>query len=651
MAISRLEGSLRNPQSSLMYLRRLLLENIGPVASLKITDFLTGEKPKPVVFVGPNGSGKSLVLAHIANFFLSAKAEIYEGAEMEKGKVFKYRSPLYIRTGTQYSHALLDFGSGLELEEWQLTMSRKELEKEMGSPPPHSSWSDIPDSEHSHFRLGKPSPALPQQLRSWMEGHVFLYFPPNRFEQPAWLNQKNLTYTARFEDRTNLQGYTERRGIAWEVLASVKDWLLGVALDHFVNEHAMIPVGLATSAATATVVTQQIMARIPTSGPNSVAIACINSIVSQILKHRDDEQCQISLGSKQARHIGVKFTGPGNRVREIQNLFALSTGETGLLAMFGGLLRDFDMTGKPYKSVDDISGVVVIDEVDLHLHVDMQRHVLPKLLRLFPQVQFVLSSHSPLFLLGMKEEFGVDGFMVVSLPDGERIDVEQFREFERAYEVFRATARFKSDIKQQLADHHEPLLLTEGESDALHLRTAWEKLFPGILMPFRVSQPGVIAKGGSRGTGAGNLSLAVRALVPVLPAANRVVALFDHDHEGEPQFNGLTKFDFAPHPSASGCLKAGSRDVFAVLLPAPPGREKLVSALKASFRVLEIEHYYPDAVLQQHGLVEDVFAGGDIFEIKDSKKAHFAKQVAVLPASAFEAFRVLFDRLRVIGLY
>ncbi|NJO01056.1 MAG: AAA family ATPase [Bacteroidia bacterium] len=44
------------------------------------------------------------------------------------------------------------------------------------------------------------------------------------------------------------------------------------------------------------------------------------------------------------------------------------------------------------------SGIVLIDEIDLHLHPKWQRKVVFKLLETFPNVQFVMTSHSPLLI-------------------------------------------------------------------------------------------------------------------------------------------------------------------------------------------------------------------------------------------------------------
>ena len=49
-------------------------------------------------------------------------------------------------------------------------------------------------------------------------------------------------------------------------------------------------------------------------------------------------------------------------------------------------------------------GVVLIDEIELHLHPGWQRTVLPRLTALFPQLQFVVTTHSPQVLASVAAE-------------------------------------------------------------------------------------------------------------------------------------------------------------------------------------------------------------------------------------------------------
>ena len=130
----------------------------------------------------------------------------------------------------------------------------------------------------------------------------------------------------------------------------------------------------------------------------------------------------------------------------------------------------------------DITGLVVIDEIASHLHPTLQHDVLPKLIKLFPKVQFIVSSHSPLFLLGMEKRFGSDGLSILELPDGDRINSERFSEFGKAFEYYQDTERFESEIKQLIAEITKPVVMTEGKLDVLYIQTALKLLGEGELL-------------------------------------------------------------------------------------------------------------------------------------------------------------------------
>ncbi len=58
------------------------------------------------------------------------------------------------------------------------------------------------------------------------------------------------------------------------------------------------------------------------------------------------------------------------------------------------ILRMEEKSSKIY----DMQGIVLIDEIETHLHIELQKKVLPFLITLFPKVQFIVSSHSPFVL-------------------------------------------------------------------------------------------------------------------------------------------------------------------------------------------------------------------------------------------------------------
>lgn len=56
------------------------------------------------------------------------------------------------------------------------------------------------------------------------------------------------------------------------------------------------------------------------------------------------------------------------------------------------------------NAITDTPGVVLIDELDLHLHPNWQRHVIQDLKRAFPKVQFIATTHSPFIVQSLKSD-------------------------------------------------------------------------------------------------------------------------------------------------------------------------------------------------------------------------------------------------------
>ncbi len=70
----------------------------------------------------------------------------------------------------------------------------------------------------------------------------------------------------------------------------------------------------------------------------------------------------------------------------------LSSGFSSILAIYAELIARVEL-----RKIDpeQLSGVVFIDEIDVHLHVSLQRKIFAFLTKSFPGVQFIVSTHSP----------------------------------------------------------------------------------------------------------------------------------------------------------------------------------------------------------------------------------------------------------------
>lgn len=73
----------------------------------------------------------------------------------------------------------------------------------------------------------------------------------------------------------------------------------------------------------------------------------------------------------------------------------LSDGEKCLFAMVGDLSRRLAIANPTMKNPLHGQGIVLIDEIDLHLHPSWQRSIVSNLRKTFPNCQFVISTHSP----------------------------------------------------------------------------------------------------------------------------------------------------------------------------------------------------------------------------------------------------------------
>lgn len=498
-----------------MLFKKVVIEGVGPISNLEFEFPRDNQKPMPLVIVGENGSGKSILLSHLVNSLISGKQSVYDDVEVEKGKVFKYRSPTYIKSGEHYSYSSVEFDSGEKVQEWQLVLSKSEFEDKLKYTPLRSEWNQIPDHENSLFQSTFNPSA--DGTKSIFKNQCCLYFPVNRFEEPAWLNIENLQSKASYTDLKRISGYSNRDLICTSPLKSNINWLLDVVLDRQAFE-------IQTNIIRLPVPEGQPSPEIPVfggySGQSSKIYEAIISVLKVIL--RQEGNVRLGIGTRHNRQISVMR----NDQPWIPNLFQLSTGEVQLVNLFLSIIRDYDLSEGKLNDLSDIKGVVVIDEIDSHLHTSHQREILPELIKSFPNVQFVVTTHAPLFLIGMEEAFGEKAFEVINLPMGERVSSNDFSEFIAAYDAFKETAKHRAEIKRQIETHAKPIVFVEGDYDIRYLLKAAELLGRESVLG------GVQLKDG---VGFGNLDKVWRAynnsVSEVLPA--KIVLLYDCDTNKE----------------------------------------------------------------------------------------------------------------------
>ncbi len=130
----------------------------------------------------------------------------------------------------------------------------------------------------------------------------------------------------------------------------------------------------------------------------------------------------------------------------------LSDGEKCLLALVGDLARRL-ATANPYLDNPLTgSGVVLIDEIELHLHPKWQREIIPALLRTYPNCQFIVSTHSPQIISHVKPD---NIYVISATPEGviqEQPENSYGRDSNQILEDLMGVSERPQQIKNGLSD-------------------------------------------------------------------------------------------------------------------------------------------------------------------------------------------------------
>ncbi len=130
----------------------------------------------------------------------------------------------------------------------------------------------------------------------------------------------------------------------------------------------------------------------------------IRTVTNKIFRHADESHT-FELADFDTNHF--YFRTPTNPCAGHSGLIPLESMSDGFKSVFVWL---FDMMIRAWeKGVDirdtgNLSGIVMIDEIDNHLHPAWQRKILPVLEEIFPNIQFIITSHSPFVAQSMNTD-------------------------------------------------------------------------------------------------------------------------------------------------------------------------------------------------------------------------------------------------------
>lgn len=410
-----------------MYLKDVQIKNYGCIKDLNYKiPFNENGTPKPIIVIGQNGSGKTLLLSNIIHSLIEFKKQYSEGFNKEDSDdLYRVASTKYICSGENYYYNHFNFTDNTYHVEMLTNDFNKFKDKNFDANIFHNIEIEDKKLVETGFYQGSN-----QTDKKDFDHNVYLYFPVERYYIPTWLNKSSAKLELNVESGT---ANTDSMDIIrCNVMQDIEKWILDVIIDKLLYEKSKTSVPIDKTNRT-------FKEMLTYKGKNNDILTNLNFIISEIVKVSDENCASARLGvsSKKGRRISIIKHFKDNTEKEYVPTFEnLSSGQIMILSLFATILKEYDkISNGNLIDISNIKGMVLIDEIDNHLHSDFCRRLLPKLISLFSGIQFIVSSHSPFYLLGMKEVFG-ENCEFLSLPKGTINNIEKFDEIRNMYELF-----------------------------------------------------------------------------------------------------------------------------------------------------------------------------------------------------------------------
>jgi predicted ATP-binding protein involved in virulence len=130
---------------------------------------------------------------------------------------------------------------------------------------------------------------------------------------------------------------------------------------------------------------------------------------SELHIERRSQDKNFSFHSAEESSLVIKKNGQDLKIEQ------LSAGEQIVLMMVSDIARRLAIANPSLPDPLQGQGIVLIDEIELHLHPQWQRQIIPCLLHTFPNIQFIVTTHSPQVLGNVEQEevFILEDFKIV----------------------------------------------------------------------------------------------------------------------------------------------------------------------------------------------------------------------------------------------
>lgn len=499
------------------------------------------------VLSGINGRGKTSVISHIVDaFYEMARKSFINTFEGKENKFYRYSSDLFNYAASSYSLFYARFKEEdkcIDYIDCRGKMTEGEYNEivllENKIPYKNINLSLERNNCIKSFHTSKED-----EVVEIFNHNILTYFPSYRYEQPGYLNDPYKVNVG-FNINSAFSGELPNPIEVVSDLNGLAIWFMDVILDSklYSNRQA-----------------------------SRLLINNLNRIVSASLKSKLGMDTRLGIGPREntASRIAIAEQN-GNLL--YPTIFNISSGESALICMFGEILKQADKL----EMVMDVPGIVLIDEVDKHLHIRLQKEILPQLFELFPNIQFIVSSHSPFLNMGLADKninrtrcFDLDNNALECMPVNNQLYSEVYDMFINENNRYAEKLRLMEDKVAALC---KPLVITEGKTDIKHILKAKEVL--GINLDFD------IIDSASQPDGDDNLKKLLNHLAKI-KQLHKIIGIFDCD---------ISKTVSEMHPDGNSYKDYGN-GVYGFTIPVPEDR------VKNGQTGISIEYLYSDAEIK-----------------------------------------------------
>ena len=445
------------------YLEKVVIYNTAPFENLQLDFSPTGIN----VLTGLNGRGKTTILSFVVDALIELSKQAFSNEYADKPNAY-YRvsssifslnkekpSLVYVRFKNDDQNIdYVNIRGKLASNEY---LSIVQLDNPIGFSLLASDLENSGNVKHCNTESNK-------KITDIFNNFITPYFPSYRYEIPGYLNEVYSKHI-NFAHKATFSGYLLNKIEVIQSLEDITTWIMDVVLDWMVTKQEQnfkLPDG-------------QIV-KVDVTAERNIWDN-LNQIVTELFREKSNGKfLRFGLGPR--NNSGQRLSIVTNDEKKdvfAPNISVISSGEASIIGMFAEIIRQAD---KLHSNIPltNIEGIVLIDEIDKHLHVKLQNQAIPKLMNLFPKLQFVITSHSPFLNMGLAE-FSQKKTKIFDL-DNKGICTEPRKtvEFENFYNSIIADnenfAKMYESLKEKTQNLTKPLIFTEGKTDWKHLQKA-----------------------------------------------------------------------------------------------------------------------------------------------------------------------------------